>query len=442
MYIYPPKQRNLMNRLYRSATLLFTFILIAGIAKAGSIEKKLRKKIPSIVKIEAIEHDAHFKSAWDIRITQMLDHNDPSKGTFEHRLFLKHYNFKSPMVFVTAGYTGSPRTRELSKVLKSNQLVCEFRYFGESKPEELDWTYLSNSQAIEDLHTIAEQFKKVYKGKWVATGTSKGGTTCLFYKATYPDDMVAWVPYVAPMPVAQEDKRCDDHIRTIGDEVCREKLFAYQKRCLELREEIMPMVEEEVKKKEWTFEIGVEAAYEYAVLEYTFSFWQYAHDCDEVPDRNASAAEVFEHLNEVVGFSLYCDQGVKFYAPAFYLFWKENGYYGFITDHLQDQLKAVKKPSNGIFAPQDADLTYNSAYMEDALVKLKKNGNNIIYIYGEYDTWTACGVYPDKNTNSLRMDKKKGSHTTRIKTFSKAEQEQIYAKLREWVGTEVYPIGK
>lgn len=431
-----------MNRLYRSSLLLLVMVLFAGITKAGSIEKKLRKKIPSIVKIEAIEHNAHFKSAWDIRITQLLDHKNPKEGTFEHRLFLSHYNFKAPMVFVTAGYTGSPRTRELSKILNANQLVCEFRYFGESKPEKLDWNYLSNTQAIEDLHTIAKEFKKVYKGKWVATGTSKGGTTCLFYKAAYPYDVAASVPYVAPMPVAQEDKRCDDHIKTIGEEACREKLFAFQRRCLELREEIMPMVKEEVKKNGWTFEIGVDAAYEYMVLEYTFSFWQYAHDCSTVPGPDADAEEVYNHLNELVGLSLYHDAGVKFYAPAFYLFWKENGYYGFITDHLQDLLKYAKKPSNGVFAPKDADLTYNAAYMEDALGFIKKEGNNIIYIYGEYDTWTACGVHPSAQTNSIRMSKAKGSHTTRIKTFSEEDQEKIYAKLREWVGVEVTPIGQ
>ena len=422
--------------------LLLITLVVSSFAYAGPIEKKLRKKIPSLVKIEAIEHDAHFKSAWDIRVTQYLDHKNPAAGTFEHRLFLKHYDVKAPMVYITSGYNGNPRTRELSRMMNANQLVVEFRYFGESKQEKQDWNYLSNRQAIEDLHTIANQFKKVYKGPWVASGTSKGGTTTLFYKATYPDDMVAWVPYVAPMPTAQEDKRCDDHIRTIGDKACRDKLFAYQRRCLELKDEIMPLAKEEMKKKNWTFEIGEEAAFEYAVLEYTFSFWQYAHDCDEVPGPDADAEEVFEHLNDVVGFSLYSDQGVKYYAPAFYLFWKENGYYGFITDHLKDLLEDVQKPSNGIFAPQDADLTYDPDYMKNALAALEKNGNNILYIYGEYDTWTACGMFPSENSNSLRMSLKEGSHITRIRTFSESDQEKIRAKLAEWVGVKVEAIEK
>ena len=156
-------------------TLLLLIICFVGWVQAGSIEKKLKRKIPSLVKIEVIEHDSHFKEAFDLRITQWLDHNDHTKGTFEHRLFLKHYDVKAPMVLITSGYTGSARTRELSRILKANQLVVEFRYFGESVPEPRDWEYLSNRQAIEDLHRIAEQFKKVYKGPWVASGTSKGG---------------------------------------------------------------------------------------------------------------------------------------------------------------------------------------------------------------------------------------------------------------------------
>jgi len=68
---------------------------------------------------------------------------------------------------------------------------------------------------------------------------------------------------------------------------------------------------------------------------------------------------------------------------------------------------------------------------------LMKKGNKIIYIYGELDTWTACGVHPSPNTDALRMTLKGGPHSTRIKDFSKAEQQMIYKKLKKWLKVDL-----
>ena len=86
-------------------------------------------------------------------------------------------------------------------------IAVEHRYFGRSVPDPVQWQYLTVKNAADDMHKIVTAMKTVYGGKWVATGTSKGGQTSLFYKSYYPDDVDATVAYVAPVNLAQEDPR-------------------------------------------------------------------------------------------------------------------------------------------------------------------------------------------------------------------------------------------
>jgi hypothetical protein len=69
---------------------------------------------------------------------------------------------------------------------------------------------------------------------------------------------------------------------------------------------------------------------------------------------------------------------------------------------------------------------------------LQTKGNNIIYVYGEYDPWSASAIdlIPGK-TNSLKMVHKGGNHKTRIKSFNLKEKELIYSSLEEWLGIRI-----
>lgn len=421
--------------------LAFIFLINAALVQAHhGIEAILKKKIPAITSITKLESSDHFKEVFEIMIEQPLDHNNPAAGTYQQRVFLSHTAKKSPMLIVTEGYGARQRTYELSKILNSNQMIVEYRYFGKSKPATSDWTYLKNDQALEDLHRLRKLFRKLYRKEWISTGISKGGTTCLMYKHKYPKDVKVAVPYVAPLATAQADKRTDEHILTIGTKECRDKLTQFQRLALQKREELIPMIDEWAieKKAEFTF-LTTDKVLEYAVLEYTFSFWQWGADCATIPDETASTEEVFKHLKGIVGYDFYSDASCKYFLPAFYQFITESGYYGFLNEHLQDLLVSVKKPTNVIFAPQDTDLSF-TPYCQNVIDFLDVKGNNIIYIYGEVDPWTACGYQPTKNTNALRMDKKGGSHTTRIASFSKAEQQKIYKRLDKWLKTDILPL--
>ncbi|MDX1684726.1 MAG: hypothetical protein R3275_05770, partial [Saprospiraceae bacterium] len=286
-----------------------------------------------------------------------------------------------------------------------------------------------------------DMFGRIYKEEWVSTGISKGGTTTMMYKALYPGDVDASVNYVGPLPLAQEDRRMDAHILSIGDEACRKKLHNFQVEALERRDDLLPKIDSLAEAENMSFSIGSGAALEFAVLEYTFSFWQYAHDCDEVPDTTASDQEIFKSLNDIVGYDFYSDATYEYYRPAFYQFMSENGYYGFIHDHVSHLLENLDYPSNLTFAPREIEITYDSTFMHYVNQTLRNVGDKMIHIHGEYDPWGAVGFFPEEDQDALLVVKLKGDHKTRIKDLDEGDKELVYNKLSEWLEAEVHPLG-
>ena len=156
-----------------------------------------------------------------------------------------------PVVIVTEGYAaGRNYTAELTSILGSNQIIVEHRYFGKSKPDSMDWKYLTVKQAAADHHRVISLFKEIYKEMWISTGISKGGQTALFHRRFYTDDVNATVAYVAPIPLADEDPRLNEFLETLGDESCREQMKRYQKRLLENRKELIHKYQEWAERKE------------------------------------------------------------------------------------------------------------------------------------------------------------------------------------------------
>ena len=417
---------------------LFTQLANAQVAELSNIEKYIQKKLPN-ARVKKLSQKDHFQEVFEIRFKQYLDHDNPKAGTFEHRIFLSHVNKKQPMLFVTEGYAARQTTYELAKILKSNQIIVEYRFYGASRPDSIQWQYLTNDQAMEDLHRIKKLFKKFYKKEWVSTGISKGGTTTLIYKSKYPKDVCVAIPYVAPLAFAQEDRRTTDHQNKMGTEECRQKISAFQRMTLEKRNELIPMIEEYGATNKQVFSLGAEVVLEYAALEFPFSFWQWGANCDEIPAADATAKEIFDYIESIVSWSFYSDKTIDYFLPAFYQFMTELGYYGFPTENVEDLLVAVKNPTNLTFGPKNVDLSFKP-YLKPVSDFLMKKGKRVLYIYGGMDTWTACGVVPNPKTDALRMTLATGAHSTRIKDFSKTDQAKIYKKLDKWLKAEVTPL--
>ncbi|MFZ2431283.1 MAG: S28 family serine protease, partial [Lutibacter sp.] len=264
-----------------------------------TFEQKLTNLFPT-AEITEMETKDHFTKAFQIVLDQPFDHKNPDAGTFKHYFYLSHTDTKMPTVLVTEGYNANPGTYELSKILKGNQVQVEYRFYGKSRPDTIPWQYLKNDQAIEDYHKLVTKLKRLYTGKWISTGISKGGETVLIYKSKYPWDVEVAVPYVAPLINGQEDKRTENHINTVGSAACRAKIAEFQRNVLKNRDSILGAITNYAATKNMTFtELSAEEALEYAVLEFPFSFWQWGGNCDEIPTENATAAAMFNYINNI-----------------------------------------------------------------------------------------------------------------------------------------------
>jgi hypothetical protein len=418
---------------------VFLLILLFSVCRDRRINTKNESNGtgPNIWEIIDSIPDLEVKKAeFEMFLQQPLNHDNPDGDKFKQRIFLSHVDVQKPVVLITEGYgIGHNYINELQRHINGNQIRAEHRFFGESKPGTLSWEYLTLKQVSADLHRIAKTFKRIYKGKWISAGWSKGGQTALVYRYYYPDDVWATVAYDAPLNFSSEDPRIDRFFETVGSEFCRERLMNFQITALKNKQRLLPLFKTHVQQKGYQYSIGLEKAFEYIVLEYPFSFWQYHKiECGKIPKQGASADDLFNHLKNVVSLSAYSDMALD--SPSMYQFSTELGYYGYVTDHVKEYLSS-KEYKNTVFAPQEADLTFKTELMQAVNQWLKSEGNRIVYIYGELDPWSAPAVKLSGKADAVKMVLKGGNHFTFIDSFPEKEKEFILLKLERWMGESV-----
>ena len=432
----------------RLALILFVGISIVSCSsKKSELEHLSFKEQLQVIfpdaKIDSIKVNDHFVGAFQLVLQQPLDHKNLKAGTFDHYIYVSHSGYNSPTVLVTEGYNARHQTYELSKILKANQVMVEYRFYGKSRPDSIKWQYLKNDAAAKDYHDIVTKLKRIYKKKWLSTGISKGGETVMIYKSKFPEDIDVAVPYVAPLINSQQDPRTNDLINSVGAKECREKIHKFQQAVLKNRDDVMKELKQYATDNKVSFtQISINEALEHAVLEFPFSFWQWGSNCKEVPNEKSNPKKLFDYLKRVSGFYLFSDAGIHNYLPSFYQHMTELGYYGYDFDPVKDLLKYVKTASLLCFGPKDVDLTYNPTYIKEVRDYMEKQGDKTLYIYGSNDPWGACAPIPNRDVDALKMVLKGGHHGTRIKDFSKEDQQKIYQKLQDWLGDEVktFPI--
>jgi len=371
-----------------------------------------------------------------------LDHFDSTKGYFYQKAFLSHKAFDRPTVINTEGYSISRNyILELSELLKANQIVVEHRFFGESLPDSLEYQYLNLKQATADLHHINQLFKTIYTGKWVSTGISKGGVTTIFYRYFYPEDVDVSVPYVAPLNKEYEDKRIYTFLDTVGTDECREKIKSFQTRLLENREEVLSLLKfySIGAKLKFTY-FTLEQAFEFAVLEYPFSFWQWGYSCSTIPENETSLEDVVEYFLSKNPLTLFGDRDIKYLAPHYYQSAAEMGYYGYEAYKFKNLIKSLPTDTNpqATFLPNKMDVSFDGSLLKDVHEWIENEGNKFIYIYGAKDTWSACAVQPsDKVDYQWFFLKGKDHGKARIANMTTEEKEKFTMILEEWLSINI-----
>jgi hypothetical protein len=423
--------------------LLFLIILAAFQIISGQVND-FEKALYNLrnVRFEKITTPKGYESAYKLYIRQPVDHFHPEKGFFYQKAYLSNIGIDKPMVIITEGYDQKFNyIFELTRLVNANQILVEHRYFGESIPDSVDFTYLKAAQEAADLHEITLLLKEIYKSRWISTGVSKGGQNSIFYRYFYPDDVSVTVPYVAPVNLSLQDERIFTFLDTIGTKECRDKIKNFQIRMLKNEQKVLPFLKWYSLGKELSFTyLSLSQSYEYAVLEYSFSFWQWGHNCSEIPSDTSSLEKAIEHMLSVSDVDFFADSNMNNFKSHYYQSAAELGYYGYKTDAFKTYLKALPKKTypSAIFTPGKMFVTYDPTLSKKVYEWATTKADHMIYIYGGNDTWSATRIPQSPNPDALWFILKGESHATaRIKNMTPAEKEKLVAFLEKWLDFEI-----
>lgn len=372
-------------------------------------------------------------------VNQQLDWKDEAEGSFAQRVIIKHRGFDRPTVMVTEGYGAAYALHpgyqeELSTLLEANLVFVEHRYFLESTPQPCDWGHLTVENSAGDYHHIRNLLREVYPGKWFTTGISKGGQTTMFYRTFYPNDVDGSVSYVAPLNKSLEDGRHEPFINQAGTAEERARIQEFQMETLKRRATLEPMFADYCSRKGYTFRVPISEIFDLAVLEYSFAFWQWGDDVAQIPALTATDSTYYKHLIDKCEPSYFAQQTpyTSFNVQAM----RELGYYGYDTapfeeylsiPHAEGYMRRVMIPDSLTYIEFDGNL------YERVNTFLRENDLPMMFIYGEYDPWSATGVTWLNDKKHIRVFVEPGgSHKARIGTMPEATQKEIKKILKRW----------
>ncbi len=437
------KRQVMASGLHRIRLFLFVIpvliVLSAGRVDARELPKYLMAT-PGVVDIDTLETTNFFKEKYLVIFKQMIDYKDPDAGFFEQRVFISHYSFKNPVVFVTEGYSAeyaaeSYYVNELSSLYNANQIVVEHRYFDKSVPDPLNYKYLTTENAAGDHHAIYMMLKNIYKGRWIATGISKGGETALLYNMYYPNDMAATVAYVAPVALAVDDGRHAAFITQVGTPADRKAVLTFQKELLKRKDTMIPLLENFSKKNKLTYRLPIAEIFDYCVLEFSFAFWQWGVNPETIPDKGANDATLFRFLTTVCPPDYFAIEGIEPTFPFFYQAARELGYYSYDITPFEKMLtiKSSEDYFYKIFLPPDMTVEFIPETAKKLTRFMQEKARNVVLVYGEYDPWSAAAADIGVNQGVVKVIYPGGSHMSQIKSLPQLQHERIITTIAGWI---------
>lgn len=394
------------------------------------------KAVPGVTSVTEATAPTGYRF-FRISFTQYRDHKKPGAGTFQQRLSLLHKDDARPMVMYTSGYglSSSAGRSEPTRIVDGNQLSMEYRFFHSSIPENANWPKeLTIWQAATDQHRIIEAFKSIYDQNWITTGGSKGGMTATYHRRFYPDDVIGSVPYVAPNDVVDDKDVYNEFLATVGnDQGCRDALTAVQRRALGtdrawFLEKLGALSAE--RGLTWDIVGSMEKAFESAVIDYYYAFWQYSlqSDCADVPDAaTASRDEIWDHVDAVAGLTFYADPTLSGYTPYYYQAAYQMGSPEPYEDRLGDLLKFPGANTASTFVPASLKpIRHEKQAMRDIDRWVRTQSEQMLYIYGANDPWSAepftCGKARPEKRECYRFYVPGGNHGSNIAGLPEAQR--------------------
>lgn len=408
-------------------------------AAAPDIRERL-ERIPGMKVVSVVDKEGY--PFYTLTYAQPVDHGNPRAGTFTQRATLWHKATDKPTVLYTGGYTLASNATALTKLIDANQVSVEHRYFEQSRPSGAagsDWSKLTVQQEAADEHRLTQALRGIEKGKWLGTGASKGGMTATYHERFYPDDLDAVVAFVAPNDANNRDDSGYEHFfRTVGTAECRTALNAVQREMLLRRDALIPKFEADAKANGDTFEetLGtIDRAYEFAVLDQVWNFWQSGtiDNCPTVPDAKKAGDDELYDWSKKHGFSVYQDEtlGTNGTGPYYRQAATQLGWADLKFKHLKDVRNHPDIYQPNSVLPEAMRGSYNNRTIADVDHWVKTRGQRMMFIYGENDPWSAEKFTPS-HRDSYRYEAPGSNHGASIAKLPPADQTEAVATIKRW----------
>jgi len=270
---------------------------------------------------------------------------------------------------------------------------------------------------------------------------SKGGQCTMIHRSLYPNDVDASVPYVAPLNFSREDPRIYSFLNSVGTEEQRQQIHDFQALCFERKNELLVEMLKLQEEFDYEWDLPLKTIIDYYILEYSFAFWQWGGvRFKDIPTSSASSEIIIQHLLDVSGVYFFESSGVEKLRPFFWAGLTEIGVYGYETEPFKEYLGTTRPYLFDFTAPKGTYPVYDSDRVEKVQKYLDTDASNMLFIYGDLDTWAATRV--SLNEDALKRDNyvmvfDKGHHGTRISSFKKKDQKFMIELLEKWTAQDV-----
>ena len=196
---------------------------------AGPLElyfqEKLEKQTPHPV----------LKSIRQAYFTQLIDHNNPARGTFQQRYYMDESFSKSnddPVFFYICGEAACTERslqgaiRTYAEKFHAKLVALEHRYYGESIPVNSFSTDnlrdLTVDAALDDLAYFQRRLRnnKDWTGKWISIGGSYPGALSAYYRLKFPYLVAGAIASSAPVMAKENFIEYDGHVTLVAGTDC------------------------------------------------------------------------------------------------------------------------------------------------------------------------------------------------------------------------------
>lgn len=163
--------------------------------------------------------------------------------------------------------------------------------------------------------------------------------------------------------------------------------------------------------------------------------WQWGTSIKIIPETTAPDDMILAHLLAISEPSYFVKDGdnTSFFVQAAC----QLGYYGYDIRPFKKYLsiKSSKDYLRKMMIPVELEnVKFDKTFSKRVKTFLKMNDPKMVFIYGEYDPWTAAGVTWLKGKKNIHLFvQPKGSHATRIGTLPEPMKQEAISLIKGWL---------